>query len=956
MGRKRRKYDSEARAASSKVKKIESSDKSGEKAQVELDFAVDESKYDEANTMILPEKGSGEKKIAKGKPLNKGGLPRLRSKKEYKKLVQIMKRRDRKCDRQQILQELSKYQVSQDELKQMVSVSTLQTTGLKQTTSKTHPKKDRQVDLDELAASTDDSEDEDDDAQGDLAGASSEESKIPSDKTDTSNKEDVSEVDFSLFKVKPALVVEEEDDDAGDGKQAANEKNKMSHQPKDSSTSRKKVYEKGEAAIYVPVTRKPEIIESRMKLPIISEEQAIMEAIRYNDVTIICGETGSGKTTQLPQFLYEAGYAQSHTICITEPRRVAAMAMSRRVAEEMSLSTRVVSYHIRYEGNVTKDTKIKFVTDGVLLREIQENFLLTGYSVIIIDEAHERSVFSDILMGILSRIVALRRKKMNPLKLIIMSATLRVDDFAKNPRLFSPEPPVIKVEARQFPVSIHFSKSTPDNHINAAFAKVCKIHQTQPSGGILVFVTGRNEVNTLCRKLKKTFPSSKNSLDVNDDESTGGSSSRKSAEAVEKKAIREMRKSKKIKKIGQLLPTIDLDNFAEQGDNDKSLIIKDDQESDDDSAADVDDEQADDEDTVKLLSITNESQCEPLYCLPLYSMLPKHRQEAVFQKAPIGHRLCVVATNVAETSLTIPDIKYVVDTGKVKKKLYDKTTGVSAFLTTWCSKASADQRSGRAGRTSAGHCYRLYSSAVFNNDFPQFTEPEILVKPIDDLVLQLTSLNINNIVNFPFPTSPDREGLIASEKRLQAMGALQEIAGVKGKKLTQLGRVMAKFPLNPRYSKMLAYSYPELLPFVIALVAGLTVQEIFLSQPIVDTSDSIDAQDTKALAAKASKWREQVKKWSGSGNSYLLGDLMVLVKAIGASEYAGNTIDFCTKYGILHKSMVEVHKLRKQLAYEVERATNASGKVARILEPPDDTHALHLRQIATAGFFDHVAR
>lgn len=942
MGRKRRKYDSEARAASSKLKKTDSNDAISEKTEVKLDFDVDESKFDSANAMILPDKKM-EKKTSSKKPAVRG---RVLSKKQKKKLELIIKRRQKKCDRQQILQELSKHQVSQDDLKKMVSVSTLQTTGIKQINSKCNEKKDQMVDLDELAASTDESDDDDDQQDDGRAAKPSDDSK----QTDKNEKKIADEIDFSVYKVKPRLVEDDEDDETVDRSRI-----QVSKQSKENAATKKKVYGQVEPTIYVPVNRRPEIIESRIKLPIISEEQGIMEAIRYNDVTIICGETGSGKTTQLPQFLYEAGYARNHMICITEPRRVAAMAMSRRVADEMSLSTRVVSYHIRYEGNVTSDTKIKFVTDGVLLREIQENFLLTDYSVIIIDEAHERSVFSDILMGILSRIVALRRKKLNPLKLIIMSATLRVDDFAKNPRLFTPEPPVLKVEARQFPVSIHFSKTTPDNHINAAFAKVCKIHQTQAPGGILVFVTGRNEVNTLCRKLKKVFPSSNNSIQEDEDESTGEPSSSKKV-ALEKKSLKEMRKSKRIKKIGQLLPSINLDNFVDRVDDGPSLAVDDDQESDVESAADLDEDPADDEESVELLSVTRGSACEPLYCLPLYSMLPKHRQEAVFQKPPAGHRLCVVATNVAETSLTIPDIKYVIDTGKVKKKLYDKTTGVSAFLTSWCSKASADQRSGRAGRTSAGHCYRLYSSAVFNNDFPQFSEPEILVKPIDDLVLQLTSLNINNIVNFPFPTSPDRDALIASEKRLQSMGALEDIAHVKGKKLTQLGRVMAKFPLNPRYSKMLAYSYPQLLPFVIALVAGLTVQEVFLSDPIVDASDSVDAQDTKSLARKASKWREQVKKWAASGHSYLLGDLMILVKAIGASEYAGNSIDFCTKHGILHKSMVEVHKLRKQLAHEVERVTNASSKIESTLQPPDDMHALHLRQIATAGFFDHVAR
>lgn len=226
--------------------------------------------------------------------------------------------------------------------------------------------------------------------------------------------------------------------------------------------------------VNIPVIRDKDIQDARLKLPISGEEQVIMESINENPVVIICGETGSGKTTQVPQFLYEAGYAHcGGIIAVTEPRRVAAISMSNRVAMEMSLSGREVSYQIRYEGNVTTDTKIKFMTDGVLLKEVQQDFLLNKYSVVIIDEAHERSVYTDILIGLLSRIVPLRQKRGKPLKLIIMSATLRVEDFTENSRLFRVKPPVIKVDARQFPVTIHYNKRTPfDNYLNEAYRKV----------------------------------------------------------------------------------------------------------------------------------------------------------------------------------------------------------------------------------------------------------------------------------------------------------------------------------------------------------------------------------------------------------------------------------------------------------------------------------------------------
>lgn len=257
--------------------------------------------------------------------------------------------------------------------------------------------------------------------------------------------------------------------------------------------------------VYVPVNRDVEIQAARLKLPILAEEQQIMETINENSIIIIAGETGSGKTTQIPQFLYESGYAQKQLIGITEPRRVAAIAMSKRVAREMNLSEREVSYLIRFEGNVTDATRIKFMTDGVLLKEIESDFLLHKYSVIILDEAHERSAYTDILVGLLSRIVPLRLKRGNPLKLIIMSATLRVEDFTNNARLFKNPPALLKVEARQFPVTIHFQNQTPENYIEEAFRKTVKIHSKLPEGGILIFVTGQQEVNLLVRNLNFFF-------------------------------------------------------------------------------------------------------------------------------------------------------------------------------------------------------------------------------------------------------------------------------------------------------------------------------------------------------------------------------------------------------------------------------------------------------------------
>ncbi|XP_066466100.1 probable ATP-dependent RNA helicase DHX37 [Tiliqua scincoides] len=709
-----------------------------------------------------------------------------------------------------------------------------------------------------------------------------------------------------------------------------------------------------EPAIFIPVDRLPEIQEARLKLPILAEEQVIMEAISENLVVIVCGETGSGKTTQVPQFLYEAGYASCGGIIgITEPRRVAAVSMSQRVAKEMNLSHRVVSYQIRYEGNVTDDTKIKFMTDGVLLKEIQKDFLLSKYRVVILDEAHERSVYTDILIGLLSRIVPLRAKKGQPLKLVIMSATLRVEDFTANQKLFSIPPPVIQVDARQFPVAVHFNKRTPlDDYSGECFRKVCKIHRMLPSGGILVFLTGQAEVHSLCRRLRRAFPFRRNAPQ-------GGE--------LKEDSVEEIRKFKKSKqKKNTTLPKIDLDNYSimplDEGDEDRDAAA--DEDGDNDEDADVAGSDLDlDLGEGGLDGDEKPDSSLPLYVLPLYSLLAPEKQAKVFRPPPLGARLCVIATNVAETSLTIPGIKYVVDCGKVKRRFYDKVTGVSSFRVTWTSQASANQRAGRAGRTEPGHCYRLYSSAVFS-DLEKFTAPEITRRPVEDLILQMKALNIEKVVNFPFPTPPPTDALVAAEELLIALGALQDppksgrLKKLQEAKLScpisPLGATMASFPVAPRYAKMLALSKQhDCLPYIITLVSALTVRELFeeFERP------AVSEEEQEKLKGKRARVAQMRRIWAGQGPSQKLGDLMVMLGAVGACEYAGCTPQFCEANGLRYKAMVEVRRLRGQLTTAVNSVcTDAGLFVDPKMKPPTETQVTYLRQIVLAGLGDHVAR
>ncbi|GMF07060.1 unnamed protein product [[Candida] boidinii] len=277
---------------------------------------------------------------------------------------------------------------------------------------------------------------------------------------------------------------------------------------------------------YQPVVRS-EDLESEIKEDYIPINEKLNRKIftvdnyggfHFNDCVIICGETGSGKTTQVPQFLFESGYGSENSetpglIGVTQPRRVAAVSMAERVGKELGNHGNKVGYQIRFDTKIGKETALKFMTDGVLLREMMTDFMLQKYSALIIDEAHERNVNTDILIGMLSRILKLRRQyfekdptRYKPLKLIIMSATLRVSDFSENKTLFDTPPPILKVEARQYPVSIHFNRRTAFNYTEEAFRKTCKIHRRLPKGGILVFLTGKNEITDMVKKLRKEFP------------------------------------------------------------------------------------------------------------------------------------------------------------------------------------------------------------------------------------------------------------------------------------------------------------------------------------------------------------------------------------------------------------------------------------------------------------------
>ncbi|EKG17749.1 Helicase [Macrophomina phaseolina MS6] len=442
------------------------------------------------------------------------------------------------------------------------------------------------------------------------------------------------------------------------------------------------------------------IEETRKSLPIYAWKEGLMEAIANYQCIVVVAETGSGKTTQIPQFLHEAGYTSKEEngkakkmVACTQPRRVAAMSVAARVSEEMGVKLgKEVGYSIRFEDNTDpKNTIVKFMTDGMLLREFLTDPSLESYSAIILDEAHERTLATDILFGLLKDIARFRPE----LKLIISSATVDAQKFSE----YFDDAPIFNVPGRRFPVSVYYTPQPEANYLAAAVTTVFQIHLSQPRGDILVFLTGQDEIETMAEDLAETS-----------------------------------------RKLGSAAP---------------ELII-----------------------------------------CPIYANLPQEEQAKIFEPTPPGKcRKVVLATNIAETSLTIDGIVYVIDPGYVKENVYNPRTGMESLVVTPCSRASANQRAGRAGRVGPGHCFRLYTKWAYYNELEANTTPEIQRTNLSSTVLLLKSLGINDLVGFDFMDAPPADTLIRSLELLYALGALND----RGE-LTKRGRQMAEFPVDPMVS------------------------------------------------------------------------------------------------------------------------------------------------------------
>ncbi|KAF9608754.1 hypothetical protein IFM89_010886 [Coptis chinensis] len=555
------------------------------------------------------------------------------------------------------------------------------------------------------------------------------------------------------------------------------------------------------------------IEKQRQRLPVYKYRNAILYLVETHATSIIVGETGSGKTTQIPQYLNEAGWAEGgRVIACTQPRRLAVQAVASRVAEEMGVKLgEEVGYVIRFE-DLTKPgaTKIKFLTDGVLLREMMDDPLLTNYSVIMVDEAHERSLSTDILLGLLKKI----QRRRPELRIIISSATIEAKTMSsffntrrangKTVEAIEPrkDPAILSVEGRGFNVQIHYLEEPASDYLQAAVSTVLSIH-------------------------------------------------------------------------------------------DQSFL---------DPAP---------------------QHCSRLFVLPLYSGLSRADQDLIFSPTPRGKRKVIVSTNIAETSLTLEGIVYVVDSGFSKQRFYNPISDIENLVVAPISKASARQRAGRAGRVRSGKCYRLYTEEYFVNEMSAEGIPEMQRSNLVSCVIQLKALGIDNILGFDWPASPAPEAMIRALEVLYSLGIIDDDA-----KLTSpIGFQVAEIPLDPMISKMiLSGSLLGCLEEVITIAAILSVQSIWVS--VRGVQKEMDEVKLRFAAAE--------------------GDHVTYLNVYKAFLQSGKSSQWCYKNFINYHAMRKVMETREQL----KRITQRLGIALKSCER--DTQVL--RKAITTGFFANACR
>ncbi|KAF4565523.1 DEAH-box ATP-dependent RNA helicase prp43 [Pleurotus pulmonarius] len=588
------------------------------------------------------------------------------------------------------------------------------------------------------------------------------------------------------------------------------------------------------------------ILEARKKLPVYAQMDDFFTMMRYqpplrieHQIIVMVGESGSGKTTQIPQFVAYSDLAHSNgkMIACTQPRRVAAMSVAKRVADEMDVQLgRQVGCSTRFEDMTEPGTTfLKYMTDGMLLREAMNDPDLQRYSTIILDEAHERALATDILMGLLKALA----KRRADLKIIIMSATLDAVKFQKYFSLRSEtKAPLFKVPGRTHPVEIFYTQDPEPDYVEAAIRTVLMIHRAEDPGDILLFLTGEEEIEDACRKIK-----------------------------------------------------LEADDLINQ----------------------------------------DPSSVGPIVCIPLYSSLPPMQQQRIFDPAPAARgpdyppgRKVVVSTNIAETSLTIDGIVYVVDPGFSQQNVYNPRIRVESLLVSPISKASAQQRAGRAGRTRPGKCFRLYTEKDFMSQLEEQTYPEILRSNLSNTVLELVKLGIKDLVRFDYVDAPAPETLMRALELLNFLKALDDEGN-----LTSLGSMMAEFPLDPQLAELLIVS-PEFKCSneILTITAMLSVPNIWVRP----TNQRSQADAAKALFTVPD------------------GDHLTLLNVY--NQYTQNKFDKNWTWSnyVSGRALAEAENVRAQLQRTMERFE------LELVSIRDEKKMYQsIRQALVCGFFMQVA-
>ncbi|KAJ9600220.1 hypothetical protein L9F63_009480, partial [Diploptera punctata] len=533
--------------------------------------------------------------------------------------------------------------------------------------------------------------------------------------------------------------------------------------------------------------------QSQANLPVAQYREKIVNSVKSEQVVIIAGDTGCGKSTQVPQYLLKAGYKK---IACTQPRRIACISLCKRVAfETLNEFGSQVGYQIRFEKSKTQHTRIVFITEGLLLRQVSSDSSLSDYDVIVLDEVHERHLHGDFLLGIVKCLLFQRPE----LKVILMSATINIQLFKD----YFPQADVIQVPGRLYPIKLQYvpisseEKLSKSERLNPApYLRIMQLidekYPKNEKGDVLIFLSGMSEISTVVEAAK---------------------------------------------------------SYAQQT---QGWIV-----------------------------------------LPLHSTLSLAEQDKVFDYPPEGVRKCIVSTNIAETSITIDGIRFVVDSGKVKEMSYDPRCKMQKLKEFWISRASAEQRKGRAGRTGPGVCYRLFSEDEYEQLEP-YTTPEIKRVPLDSLLLQMVAMGLPDARKFPFIEPPPAESIENSILSLKQQGALTE-----NEKITTIGRMLSHLPVDISLGKMLIMGslFHQVEP-VLSMAAALSVQNPFTNKSYRDFDCEAackelqsDHGDPITLLNAFREWLEE-KSNSSSGRS--------------------STRQWCRRRGLEEQRFYEMTKLRRQ--------------------------------------------